>query len=70
MSPGERKRATSASAFTGQIGTESPVDDWSAGCQVVCDPLQLNYFPNIYEKGANEWGNAFTYTLLHQNDVE
>lgn len=46
------------------------VDNWSAGCQVVCDPLQFNYFLDICEKGAKEWGNAFTYTLLHQDDLE
>lgn len=46
------------------------VDNWSAGCQVVCDPLQFNYFINVCEKGADEWGNAFTYTLLHQSDLE
>lgn len=39
-------------------------------CQVVRDPLQFNYFLEVCEKGAKEWGNAFTYTLLTQGDLE
>lgn len=41
------------------------VDNWSAGCQVICDPLQFNYVLDVCEKGAKHWGDSFTYTLLH-----
>ena len=44
------------------------VDKWSAGCQVLCDPLQFNYFIEVCEKAANAFGNTFTYTLLHERD--
>jgi hypothetical protein len=44
------------------------VDRWSAGCQVLCDPLQFNYFLSVCEKGAAAFGNTFTYTLLHERD--
>ncbi|MDX1531047.1 MAG: hypothetical protein R3362_05940, partial [Rhodothermales bacterium] len=27
------------------------VDKWSAGCQVLCDPLQFNYLMEVCEKG-------------------
>jgi hypothetical protein len=46
------------------------VENWSAGCQVVADPLQFNYFLRVCEKGAQEWGNSFSYTLLTQDDLE
>jgi hypothetical protein len=46
------------------------VDNWSAGCQVICDPLQFNHFLDLCEKGKQEWGNSFTYTLLTQDDLE
>lgn len=44
------------------------VDRWSAGCQVLCDPLQFNYLIAVCEKGAAAFGNTFTYTLLHERD--
>lgn len=55
-----------ASAF----GQSLNVDRWSAGCQVLCDPLQFNYLLAVCEKGANAFGNTFTYTLLHERDFE
>jgi hypothetical protein len=44
------------------------VDRWSAGCQVLCDPLQFNYLMEVCEKGRAAFGNSFTYTLLHERD--
>jgi hypothetical protein len=44
------------------------VDRWSAGCQVMCDPLQFGYMMSACEKGAAAFGNSFTYTLLHERD--
>ena len=46
------------------------VDKWSAGCQVLCDPLQFNYLMEVCEKGKAAFGNSFTYTLLHQRDFD
>lgn len=44
------------------------VNKWSAGCQVLCDPLQFNYLMEVCEKGKAAFGNTFTYTLLHERD--
>ncbi len=52
------------------LGNSINVDKWSAGCQVICDPFQFHHLLNACEKGANIFGNSFTYTLLHQNDFE
>ena len=46
------------------------VDKWSAGCQVLCDPLQFNYLIALCEKGKAAFGDAFTYTLVHQRDFD
>lgn len=53
-----------ASQFNASIN----VDRWSAGCQVICDPFQFQYLLDVCEKGADLFGNSFTYTLLHQSD--
>lgn len=44
------------------------VDNWSAGCQVFCDPNQYKFFIDLCEKGRDAFGNSFTYTLLHERD--
>ena len=49
-------------------GESVNIGRWSAGCQVLCDPLQFNYFMEVCEKGAQAFGNSFTYTLLHERD--
>lgn len=46
------------------------VGQWSAGCQVLCDPLQFGYFIDVCERGRQAFGNAFTYTLLHERDFQ
>lgn len=46
------------------------VGRWSAGCQVVADPRQFDLLLDLCEEGRRTWGNAFTYTLLHQRDFE
>lgn len=51
-------------------GTSLNVDKWSAGCQVLCDPLQFDYFVAVCEQGEEAFGNSFTYTLLHERDYE
>jgi len=44
------------------------VDNWSAGCQVFCDPNQYNFFMNLCRQHSTQIGNSFTYTLLHERD--
>lgn len=46
------------------------VGRWSAGCQVIADPRQFDLFLSLCDEGSRAWGNAFTYTLLHQKDFE
>lgn len=46
------------------------VGKWSAGCQVIADPRQFDLFMDLCDEGSRAWGNAFTYTLLHQRDFE
>lgn len=44
------------------------VDKWSAGCQVLCDPNQYEFFIKLCRRGKEAFGNSFTYTLLNEND--
>jgi hypothetical protein len=44
------------------------VDKWSAGCQVVQDPDHFDFFMTLCQRGADKFGNAFTYTLLESED--
>jgi hypothetical protein len=44
------------------------VEKWSAGCQVICDPSQFQFFINLCKQGRKIFGNSFTYTLLHERD--
>ncbi len=44
------------------------VDKWSAGCQVICDPAQYQFFMKLCRLGRESFGNSFTYTLLHELD--
>ncbi|MFQ5569242.1 MAG: hypothetical protein ACE5G0_06180 [Rhodothermales bacterium] len=53
-----------------RLGESLNVHKWSAGCQVMCDPLQFNYLIAVFEKGAQAFGNSFTYTLLHERDFD
>lgn len=46
------------------------VANWSAGCQVLSNPLHFDYLIDLCETAADRFGNGFTYTLLHQNDIE
>jgi hypothetical protein len=45
------------------------VNRWSAGCTVLADPLEWYTFMRIVKKSAELYGNAFTYTLLEEEDV-
>lgn len=46
------------------------VDAWSAGCQVIQSPRHFDEFMALCHKAADRWGNAFTYTLLHERDFD
>ena len=40
------------------------VDKWSAGCQVIQDPIHFSFLMQLCYKSAVFWGEYFTYTLL------
>jgi len=44
------------------------VDKWSAGCQVLQDPMHFAFLMALCKRAANIWGNSFTYTLLTESD--
>ena len=44
------------------------VNKWSAGCQVLADPLQFDFLMDLAAKAAGIHGNGFTYTLLTEDD--
>ena len=41
----------------------------SAGCQVFQDSSDFYEFMETCNKAADKWGNSFTYTLLHEDDL-
>lgn len=47
----------------------SQVDRWSAGCQVLADPIHFDMLMGLCRVAAEEWGNSFTYTLLDEVDL-
>lgn len=44
------------------------VGKWSAGCQVLQDPVHFKFLLDLCEQAASSYGNSFTYTLLEQAD--
>jgi hypothetical protein len=44
------------------------IDKWSAGCQVVADPVDFATLINLCDKASQLYGNKFTYTLLDNKD--
>jgi len=44
------------------------VGKWSAGCQVIADPNDFNVLMKLCDESAMNWGDKFTYTLLHERD--
>lgn len=49
--------------------TSTQVDKWSAGCQVIADPLHFDFLMDLCRRAAAQWGNAFSYTLLSSDDL-
>lgn len=45
------------------------VNKWSAGCQVIQDPLQFEFLISLARKASEIYGNSFTYTLLTEDDL-
>jgi hypothetical protein len=45
------------------------VDKWSAGCQVQPNAALFEVEMGIFKQAAEIWGDSFTYTLLHENDL-
>jgi hypothetical protein len=45
------------------------VEKWSAGCQVFKKVDDFNEFMIICVNAAADWGNAFTYTLIKEEDL-
>ena len=53
-----------------KAGNESTqVDKWSAGCQVQPTSALWHIEMEIFKEAAASWGNSFTYTLIHENDL-
>lgn len=51
------------------IRTSLWVDKWSAGCQVLANPLHFMKLMKLAKRSARRYGNSFTYTLLNEADV-
>lgn len=50
------------------VKPSTQVDKWSAGCQVLQDPIQFAFLMELAKKSAEIHGNSFTYTLLTEAD--
>lgn len=49
--------------------TPENVDKWSAGCQVIRKSWDMYDFMGLIKMSAKIYGDRFTYTLLHENDL-
>lgn len=43
------------------------VDKWSAGCQVLADPVDFELLMALVKKSAQKYGASFSYTLLNED---
>lgn len=46
------------------------VDKWSAGCQVIADPVDFATLLNLCDKATELYGNKLSYTLLENKDFK
>jgi hypothetical protein len=53
-----------------RVRASTQVDKWSAGCQVMQDPDHFDFFMTLCQRGADKFGNSFTYTLLESEDFD
>ena len=44
------------------------IGKWSAGCQVIQDPVHFNFLMDLCEVSRERFGNSFSYTLLEEAD--
>jgi hypothetical protein len=51
-----------------RLRASTRVEKWSAGCQVMQDPDHFDFFVRLCERGAEKFGNSFTYALLESDD--
>ena len=45
------------------------VNNWSAGCQVIADPVSFSALMELVGKSLAVRGNLFSYTLLEEGDL-
>lgn len=50
-------------------GSTLRVDRWSAGCQVFADKNHFDAVMAMAQRSAAKYGNAFSYTLLNEEDL-
>jgi hypothetical protein len=56
-----------------RAGAESPsqlVDKWSAGCQVIADPVDFAKLIELGKIHSAAYGNSFKYTLIDERSLE
>lgn len=44
------------------------IGKWSAGCQVLQDPLHFGFLMSLCDSASSIYGNSFSYTLLEEKD--
>ena len=44
------------------------IDKWSAGCQVFANESDFDEFMDVCRKARDKWGNAFSYTLILEDE--
>jgi len=49
-------------------GPSDNVNKWSAGCQVVQDPIHFEFKIELVREAKAIYGNSFSYTLLEESD--
>jgi hypothetical protein len=49
--------------------TSSQVDKWSAGCQVIADPIDFELLMALVKKSAQTYGDRLSYTLLAEDEL-
>jgi len=53
-----------------EVKTSTIVDKWSAGCQVIANPIEFDEFMTLCQKAKETWGNSFSYTLITEKDLD
>ena len=46
------------------------VGKWSAGCQVLANPVDFELLLMLCRQSANRYGNGFTYTLINHEELQ